>query len=101
CSIFSLLLLNCTNSSIEERNQPSIESYDKAQTVPEKFIDLDSALIMHPDSIYKLYLGGSGLKSIPKVVFTFRNLRALNIARNSKIEELDDFIWSLFIMEYF
>ncbi|MEN0049017.1 MAG: leucine-rich repeat domain-containing protein [Bacteroidota bacterium] len=107
-----LLLLNCTNSSKEETIKSDNVS---GVTVPnknasEEFIDLDAALIMHSDSVRKLYLGGSGLKSIPKVVFTFRNLKSLDIGRNridtipsdiSKLKYLEEFDVAYCGIKYF
>lgn len=83
-----LILITCISKPLDESNESSSEVPDSNQVVSDKYIDLDSALLTHSDSVSKLYLGGSGLKSIPKVVFTFKNLKALDISRNSKIDTI-------------
>jgi len=90
-----LILINCTSKSLDEVNESSSDVPDSNQVVSDKYIDLDSALLMHSDSVSKLYLGGSGLTSIPKVVFTFKNLKALDISRNSKIDTIPSEISNL------
>jgi Leucine-rich repeat (LRR) protein len=69
-------------------------NYSVAQTNNRIYPKLEQVLKMHPDSVLYLDLSKRKLKSIPAIVYTFKNLKGLNVSKNG-ISELNDSIFLL------
>jgi Leucine-rich repeat (LRR) protein len=57
------------------------------------FESLKDALNVHPDSVYRLDLSKSALKTVPAEIFNFTNLRELDLSKNKLTELPDNFVF--------
>lgn len=55
------------------------------------FDSIEEAMLVNPDSVYRLDLSRKKLTDIPKEIQNFKNLRELDLSKN-KLENLPDFL---------
>lgn len=57
------------------------------------FTSLEEALVVHPDSVYRLDLSRNQLKAVPVEIMQFKNLREIDLSKNKLTDLPENFVF--------